>query len=94
VWVDAGVYGTRPELSALAREAYSAADFRFFRWFAAYPALLKVDSGNPSACVWFHDLRFVTPGRVPTPFIYGMCREGAGEWKPFQLFGEQRRAVY
>jgi inner membrane protein len=93
-WTFDGVYGTRREPDDLAREAYSAPGFRFFRWFAAYPALLRIDSGNPQACVWFHDLRFVTPGRAATPFLYGMCREGAGEWKPFQLVGERQRAVY
>ena len=92
VWIDAGVYGARGD--ELAREAFTQSDFRFFRWFAAYPALLRVDSGNPGRCVWFHDLRFVTPGRSSTPFLYGMCREGQGPWQPFQLLGESRRPVY
>jgi inner membrane protein len=86
----AGVYGAGDEL-ALAREAYTQPSFRFFRWFAAYPALLRVDGAGP--CVWFHDLRFLTPGRN-TPFLYGMCRDGDAAWKPFQLLGEARRAVY
>ena len=94
VWADAGVYGTAPEHADLAKEAYAQPAFRFFRWFAAYPALLRIDSGNPSRCVWFHDLRFTTPGRGATPFRYGMCREGNGAWKPFQLVGDERRAVY
>lgn len=89
-WMPAGVYGAGDEL-ALAREAYTQPSFRFFRWFAAYPALLRVDGAGP--CVWFHDLRFLTPGRN-TPFLYGMCRDGDAAWKPFQLLGEARRAVY
>ena len=93
-WLDAGVYGSTAEEAALARDAYRQPDFRFFRWFAAYPALFRVDAGNPGSCVWFHDLRFITPGRSTTPFRYGMCREGASEWRPFQLIGDQRRAVY
>jgi hypothetical protein len=44
--------------------------------------------------VWFRDLRFETPGRGNTPFIYGMCGKGDGPWQPFQLLGEQRRPVY
>ena len=92
IWSDAGVYGTAVE--EIAREAYAQPAFRFFRWFAAYPALLRVDAGNPGRCVWFHDLRFVTPGRGATPFQYGMCREGQGAWQPFQLLGESRRPVY
>jgi inner membrane protein len=94
VWNEAAVYGTGRDDAVIAREAYSQPAFRFFRWFAAYPALLRVEAGNPERCAWFHDLRFVTPGRNPTPFIYGMCREGQGAWRPFQLLGEKRRAVY
>lgn len=93
-WIDAGLYGSTAEERALARGAYSQPAFRFFRWFAAYPALLSVDTGNPGRCVWFHDLRFITPGRAGTPFRYGMCREGEGAWQPFQLVGDERRAVY
>jgi inner membrane protein len=93
-WAPAGVYGAGGDLDLdLAREAYTHPSFRFFRWFAAYPALLRVDSQKPAPCVWFHDLRFVTPGRA-TPFLYGMCREGNEGWRAFQLLGGARRAVY
>ena len=92
-WIEASRYGTDPDVS-LAREAYAQPAFRFFRWFAAYPALLHIESGNPSRCVWFHDLRFVTPGRDGTPFRYGMCREGDGAWTPLQLVGQERQPVY
>lgn len=93
-WIEAGVFGTSAEEAALARDAYLQPAFTFFRWFAAYPSLLAVEAGNPGRCVWFHDLRFITPGRAGTPFRYGMCREGAGTWQPFQLVGEQRRPVH
>ena len=92
-WVEASRFGAAAD-APLAREAYTQDAFRFFRWFAAYPAVLGIDSGNPHRCVWFHDLRFVTPGRDGTPFRYGMCREGDGPWKPFQLIGQQRQPVY
>ena len=92
-WMKAGRYGTSADESALAREAYSRTEFEFFRWFAAYPALLGTDGDPASRCVWFHDLRFVTPGREGTPFRYGMCREET-VWKPFQLIGEVRVPVY
>jgi inner membrane protein len=92
-WLTAGLYGNTEHQTALAREAYSQPAFGFFRWFAAYPALTSVESGL-NACAWFQDLRFVTPGRGGTPFQYGMCREGAGAWQPFQRIGGERRAVY
>ena len=93
-WLQAPRYGARPDEAALALEAYTQPAFAFFRWFAAYPAVLGLDRGNPESCVWFHDLRFITPGRDGTPFQYGMCRERAGNWIPFQLLGSFRRAVY
>jgi inner membrane protein len=93
-WITAERYGTRLADILLAREAYAQPNFRFFRWFAVYPSLLRIDVGNPERCVWFQDLRFVTPGREGTPFRYGMCREGDGSWQAFQLVDEGRRAVY
>jgi inner membrane protein len=93
-WARASLNGSDTASSALVREAYAQPAFRFFRWFAAYPALLRIDAANPDQCVWFRDLRFETPGRGNTPFIYGMCGKGDGPWQPFQLLGEQRRPVY
>lgn len=93
-WERAERYGTNAQEAALAREVFAEKDFRFFRWFAAYPAMLRVDAANPERCVWFHDLRFVTPGRDTTPFLYGMCRGESGVWRPFQLLGDEKQAVY
>jgi inner membrane protein len=93
-WISADLYGSATGASALAREAYTQPAFRFFRWFAAYPALLRIDAGNPELCVWFHDLRFVTPGRDGTPFRYGMCRENHRPWQSFQLVGIERWRVH
>jgi inner membrane protein len=87
-WVRATRYGTTEAERALAREAWSEARFAFFRWFAEQPVLLRVDSGNPSVCVWFQDLRFFTPGRGSWPFRFGLCREENGPWQLYQLRGE------
>jgi inner membrane protein len=81
------------EARALVREAYAEPGLAHFRWFAAHPAFYRLDRGNPSVCVWFQDLRFVTPGRDVTPFRYGLCREGEGAWAPFELDGETRIPV-
>ena len=94
MWVRLERYGSAREDAALAREAYVQPAFSFFRWFAAYPVVLNVERGNPERCVWFHDLRFATPGRDNMPFRYGMCREGEGAWAPFQMLGAGKRAVY
>ena len=69
---------------ALAEEVWRQADFVFYRWFAAYPVVAAVERWNPSVCVWFRDLRFLTPGRVSWPFRYGMCREAGGRWIAYQ----------
>jgi inner membrane protein len=90
-WVAVPRYGSSVADIALAQEAYRQPDFEFFRWFAAYPAVFRVDRGNPDACVWFEDLRFFTPGRSGSPFRYGMCREPHGTWQPFRLTAEAQR---
>jgi inner membrane protein len=79
---------------AFAREAFGQPQFRFFRWFAAYPVLHDVEPGGNERCAWFQDLRFLTPGRNETPFLYGMCRETNGVWRPFQLVGDAKKPVY
>ncbi len=86
-WVRADRWGGAAQ-SALAREVIAQPQFAFFNWFAAYPMLYRVDSGNPHTCVWFQDLRFFTPGRAVWPFRYGMCRESGGQWRPFELLGD------
>ena len=91
LWLRAERYGARGD-AAEARAAYEHSAFRFFRWFAAYPVLYRNDRAE--RCVWFQDLRFVTPGRDTTPFRYGMCRERDNEWRPFQLLGGARLPVY
>jgi inner membrane protein len=94
-WERAERYGANEEQTGLVRAAFAQPDFEFFRWFAAYPVAFRVDVGNPEHCVWFQDLRFLTPGRDATPFRYGMCRTGRGAWKPFQMVEEgAKRPVY
>jgi inner membrane protein len=89
---------TRPKLGAdgdrtLAEQAFHDPGFAFFRWFAAYPVLAQIERGNPSECVWFQDLRFLTPGRDQWPFRYGMCREGMQPWQPYQALAPGTNVV-
>jgi inner membrane protein len=88
IWVQAERWGSGPQ-RALAREAFEQPQFAFFRWFAAYPALLRTDTTGTQDCAWFHDLRFFTPGRDNWPFRFGMCRLAGGGWHPYQLVGEK-----
>ncbi|MEK6593372.1 MAG: metal-dependent hydrolase [Pseudomonadota bacterium] len=90
IWVGAERYGPQQQ-AALAREALQQPQLAFFRWFAEYPALYRIDSGNPSTCIWFQDLRFLTPGRNAWPFRYGLCREGVGSWAAYELNGDNKR---
>lgn len=89
IWLRAARFGTSPEEMRFAREAFSQPDFAFFRWFAAYPALLKIERVASERCAWFEDLRFVTPGRDVTPFQYSMCRR-ENRWTAYQLIGGGR----
>ena len=51
----------------------------YFRRFAEYPVLYRIDRDHATDCVWFTDLRYVLPYMTP-PFRYGLCRE-AREWR-------------
>lgn len=94
-WIGAERFGKTPQELAVAHEAWRQEAFRFFRWFAAYPALMRVDAAGPEMCAWFHDLRFYTPGRDQWPFRYGVCRDDGGAWKPYRLLTDGvRTPVY
>lgn len=84
----------RTEQQAVTRAVFEHPQFAFFRWFSAYPVLHRIDSEDAGLCIWFKDLRFLTPGRDGFPFIYGMCSDGAGPMRPFGLDGNTRYPVY
>lgn len=73
-WTARTRFGETHEVQALARSAWNAQAFAFFRWFADLPAFDGVTSG--SECVAFRDLRFETPGRSAVPFRFTLCRDG------------------
>lgn len=93
VWETDLRFGNGAQRAAV-RAVFEHPEFGFFRWFSAYPALHRVDSGDASLCIWFKDLRFLTPGRDGFPFIYGMCSEGAGPLRPYGLDGSTRFSVH
>lgn len=93
LWENDVRYGKGSQGAAV-RAAFEHPEFAFFRWFSAYPALHEVDIGASHLCVWFKDLRFLTPGRDALPFIYGMCSEGTGPLRPYQLSDGARLRVY
>ncbi|MGH8742384.1 MAG: metal-dependent hydrolase, partial [Burkholderiales bacterium] len=82
VWVTRTRYG-HPPADALGRQAWNSPALGFFRWFADVPAFDGMTQG--STCVWFVDLRFMTPGREGMPFRFGACRESPGAaWRAYQ----------
>ena len=89
VWVVHTRYG-HPPADALGRQAWDSPALGFFRWFADLPAFDGVSEG--STCVWFTDLRFLTPGRDGLPFRFGVCREhDAAPWRAFERLGQTGR---
>jgi inner membrane protein len=85
-WTTLAKFGEAPAGQVLAAAAWDAPALAFFRWFAEYPALYRIDAANPARCVWFEDLRFNTPGRAANPFRFGACqRAGADTWEAFRL---------
>ena len=83
-WQSAARFGNGSTAS-LAREVWHAEAFEFFRWFAMFPVVDKVEPGNGADgdCASFRDLRFETPGRGHMPFRYGLCN-GDGRWRLFE----------
>jgi len=57
----------------------------YFRRFAEFPVLYRVDNTTDRRCVWFTDLRYVLPYMTP-PFRYGLCQDDApANWKMERL---------
>jgi inner membrane protein len=73
--------------------AWQAPAFGFFRWFAQTPALLAWDDGAHGRCAWFHDLRFMFPGRVESPFQFGVCQTAGSPPRLFRLEGGRARPL-
>jgi inner membrane protein len=86
-------YGKNAQDANLARAAWQQPELAFYRWFAAYPVVYRVDRGNPDTCAWFQDLRFFTPGRPTIPFRYGLCREGDGPWRTYRLIEDNTKVA-
>ena len=74
IWVSRPRYGATDQ--EFIRSAWESEPLAFFRWFADLPAFDGMSEG--STCVWFTDLRFLTPGREGMPFRYRVCRERPG----------------
>ena len=89
VWATKTRYGEWP-VDGVGKEAWNAQALAFFRWFADVPAFDGVTES--STCVWFADLRFMTPGRDTMPFRFGACRETAGgSWRAFERESDEQR---
>ena len=90
IWVTRSRYGETDR--ELIRQAWNSDALGFFRWFADLPAFDGVSDG--STCVWFADLRFLTPGREMMPFRFGACRDGPGAaWRAYERTGESTRLL-
>lgn len=87
-WHSVNRWGSASERE-LTREVWRQPAFAFFRWFAQYPYVYRIDRDAQSTCAWFQDLRFMTPGRAAVPFRYGMCRNATADWQPFQLIDDK-----
>jgi inner membrane protein len=72
IWVTRKRYGETQQ--EVIKSAWDAPALGVFRWFADLPAF----DGETKGCVWFVDLRFLTPGRDVMPFRYGACRAEPG----------------
>jgi len=81
VWQRYSLLGAEAET----RAAWSRPELERYRRFARYPAVYRVDRDAAGGCVWFMDLRFTLPAREDPPFRYGVCSEGANDWRLYRL---------
>lgn len=70
-----------PQTPAWVLEAWQHEAMAVYRWFAQTPALVQADEqrgadGARERCAVFRDLRFEFPGRLASPFRYGVCLRG------------------
>jgi inner membrane protein len=79
-WQSVAQFGLGAD-SELARDVWARPELEFFRWFAEAPALYRVDYHFGQPCVWFEDLRFLTPGR-DGPFLFGLC---GPDWRVYRM---------
>ena len=91
IWLTQTRYG-HPPVDAMARQAWNSPALGFFRWFADLPAFDGLSEG--STCVWFIDLRFLTPGREGMPFRFGACRDAPDRpWQAYQRLDANGRRL-
>jgi inner membrane protein len=94
IWHRTSLIGSSTEDAPLVREVWMSPEMEFFRWFAQYPSLLRVESDKVTQCVWFQDLRFTRPGAIANPFRFGLCREPSGSWRRYRLSGANDRELF
>lgn len=91
IWVTQTRYG-HPPVDEVARQAWKSPALGFFRWFADVPAFDGIS--ERSTCVWFIDLRFLTPGREGMPFRFGACRDSPdAPWQAYQRLDANGRRL-
>lgn len=84
-WQTFSRYGVEPGTVDLARRLWQNHQLDYFRQFAAFPILYRVDHASDHECVWFTDLRYVLPFMTP-PFRYGLCRTNRQtDWHLYRL---------
>ncbi|MBS1198934.1 MAG: hydrolase [Proteobacteria bacterium] len=87
LWQRVDQFGGTPQEAMLSRHAFDQPGFAFYRWFATYPALYRIDRNQDGHCVWFQDLRFKFPGLERPTFRFGMCSSG-NTWVPVRWVSE------
>lgn len=77
-WQRQRTFGNAGDEAEQVASLWENSQLDYFRRFAEYPVLYRIDRGQVTDCVWFTDLRYVLPYMTP-PFRYGLCRD-AGKW--------------
>lgn len=84
-WETYRQFGDNSKQAGYIRVLWENPQLDYFRRFAEFPALYRIDSNVGKHCVWFTDLRYVLPYMTP-PFRYGLCQDNAAaDWKMERL---------
>ncbi len=73
-WETYRQFGDNSKNSGYIRALWEDPQLDYFRRFAEFPVLYRIDNRADGHCVWFTDLRYVLPYMTP-PFRYGLCRD-------------------
>lgn len=77
-WIQIHKWGNNEDYKDVVKIAWTDPDFKNYRWFYQVPAFDSIIRNDNKVCIYFKDLRFISPLRE-NPFIFGLCTTKNGK---------------